>query len=345
MLVVKQAPPLALPRDLDKGILDGGTAVCYPYLMPRTDRNNPRRSTASESRYSLMEFEREFPDDAACLDWLLHHRYPDGVFCPKCDRATKHHREKARPSYSCQFCGHRVHPMVGTVFEDSATSLKLWFYATYLMTSTRCGVSAKHLERELGVTYKTAWRMANKIRSMLDQDGEMLSGTVEMDESYFGGKDKWRHEHKRAHVGTGPVTKTPVIGMVQRGPSRTGKVVAKVAESAKKRDLMPHAKERILPASTVFTDESYAYRDLEGLGYQHSRVNHRQGVYVSGNVHTNTIEGFWATVKRGIGGNYHAVSTKHLQSYLDEFAFRYNNRVTATPRGVFGAALARIPQA
>jgi transposase len=332
------------PVQLD--ILDGGTAACYLYCMPKVDRNNPKRGSASESRYSLMEFEREFPDDAACLDWLLHHRYPDGVFCDKCQRITKHHREKARPSYSCQFCGHRVHPQVGTIFEDSATSLKLWFYAVYLMTSTRCGVSAKHLERELGVTYKTAWRMANKIRSMLDQDDtQTLSGTVEMDESYFGGKDKWRHEIKRAHAGTGPVTKVPVLGMVQRGPSGTGKVVAKVAENTTKVHLIGQAKQHVLPSSTVYTDSAYAYRDLDGLGYAHDRVDHSQGVYVSGDVHTNTIEGFWATVTRGIGGNYYAVSTKHLQSYLDEFVFRYNNRKTTIPRGVFGAALSRIPEA
>jgi transposase-like protein len=293
-----------------------------------------------------MEFERDFPDDSACLDWLMGHRYPDGVFCPTCDRVTKHHRERKRTSYSCQFCGHRVHPMVGTIFENSATSLRHWFYAIYLMTSTRCGVSAKHLERELGVTYKTAWRMAKQIRSMLDQHGEPLSGTVEMDESYFGGKDKWKHEVKRPHKGTGGVTKTPVMGMAQRAASgEPGRIVVRVVDGMRKNDLLPHAKQRILPASTVYTDESYAYRDLEGLGYTHSRVNHAQGVYVSGEVHTNTIEGFWATVKRGIGGNYHAVSTKYLQSYLDEYAFRWNERGTTARGGVFGAALSRIPEA
>ena len=231
--------------------------------MPRTDRNNPKRGSASESRYSLMEFERDFPDDAACLEWLLHHRYPDGIYCPICERVTKHHRERKRTSYSCQFCGHRVHPMVETIFENSATSLRHWFYAVYLMTSTRCGVSAKHLERELGVTYKTAWRMAKQIRAMLDQEDEPLSGTVEVDESYFGGKDKWKHEAKRPHTGTGGVTKTPVIGMAQRPASgENGRIVVKVVGGVRKNDLLPHAKERILPASTVYTDESYAYRDL-----------------------------------------------------------------------------------
>ena len=141
------------------------------------------------------------------------------------------------------------------------------------------------------------------------------------------------------------MTKTPVIGMIQRGPSGTGKVVVKVAEGTKKAQLLPHAKERILPASTVFTDESYAYRDLGDLGYAHFRVNHAQGVYVSGHVHTNTIEGFWALVKRGLGGVYHNVSSKYLQSYLDEYAFRYNNREITGRRGMFDAFLTRIPGA
>ena len=133
--------------------------------MSQVNRNQPRRGTASESRYTLFEFDKQFPDDAACLDYLMAERYPDGVFCEKCHKVTKHYREKARPSWSCEFCGHRVHPMVGTIFEDSATSLRLWFYGIYLMASTRCGISAKQLERELGVTYKTAWRMFHQIRS------------------------------------------------------------------------------------------------------------------------------------------------------------------------------------
>src|ERR1700722_20404281 len=142
--------------------------------MSKVDRNNPKRSTASESQYSLMEFMREFPDDATCLDFLWHQRYGDDsdhTICPKCKVRRKFHRVKSRPSYSCDVCGHHIHPTAGTIFHRSATSLHLWFYAFYLMTSTRCGVSAKHLERELGVGYKTAWRMANLIRNQLmEQD-------------------------------------------------------------------------------------------------------------------------------------------------------------------------------
>src|SRR6266581_4866371 len=135
--------------------------------MSKVNRNDPKRGSASESRYSLMEFMKEFPDDAACLDYLMGRFYPEGIFCAKCNKVTKHHKDADRPSWQCQFCGTREHPMVGTIFEGSATSLHLWFYAMYLMASTRCGISAKQLERELGVTYKTAWRMFKMIRSLM----------------------------------------------------------------------------------------------------------------------------------------------------------------------------------
>src|SRR6266567_2845725 len=264
--------------------------------------------------------------------------------CPKCGKETRHHRVKARPAYACQFCGHHEYPMVGTIFEGSATSLRLWFFAMYTMASTRCGVSAKQLERELGVTYKTAWRMFNKIRSLMDQDDDQFSGTVEMDESYFGGKDKWKHEVKKPHAGRGSITKTPVFGIAQRGSDGShGKVSVRIADGTKATDLLPYASKKVLPASTVYTDEFKSYDALEGMGYAHQRVNHAQSVYVSGNVHTNTLEGFWALVKRGIGGVYHSVSTEHLQSYLDEYAFRYNHR--DAPGGMFSALLGRIEKA
>jgi transposase len=186
--------------------------------MSKVDRNNPKRSTASESAYTLFEFEQDFPDDAACLEFLVSTLYPDGIYCPKCKRVTKHHRDSTRPSYTCQFCGHHEHPMVGTIFENSATSLRLWFYAMYLMASTRCGISAKQLERELGVTYKTAYRMFQKIRSLLEYDAnEPLNGTVEADEAFMGGKAKWRNRGLPLGQGRGTVGKTPVFGMAQRG--------------------------------------------------------------------------------------------------------------------------------
>jgi transposase len=307
--------------------------------VSKVDRNNPLRSSASESRYTLFEFDREFPDDAACLEWLVRYRYPDGIYCPKCEKVTKHHREKKRPSYSCQFCGHRIHPMVGTIFEDSATSLRLWFYAIYLMASTRCGISARQLERELGVTYKTAWRMFKQIRSLLTQDDEPMGGEVEVDETWVGGKPRAGEVRTKQEAGKWKDRKTPVFGMVER----QGKVAAYVVPNSQQRTVFPIVQRRVLPRSLVYSDDFPMYRGLPRRGYRHQAVNHSQKVYVMGDVHTNTIEGFFALLKSGIRGAYHAVSPKYLQTYLDEFAFRYNHR-DAGERGMFSAFLGRIPK-
>jgi transposase-like protein len=162
--------------------------------MPPVDRDNPVRADSSESSESLMEFVREFPDDASCLEWLWRHRYSeDGshAHCPKCDRERKFHKVRERPAWDCDSCGYHVHPLAGTIFHKSSTSLHLWFFAVHLMTSTRCGVSAKHLERELGVTYKTAWRMANLIRNkLMTPDQRLLSGYVEVDETSVDGRPR-----------------------------------------------------------------------------------------------------------------------------------------------------------
>ena len=166
--------------------------------MPPVDRQNPIRAASSESSLSFMEFMREFPDDETCLRRVWTDRFAphgdDRAFCERCeaDRVFKRYETtQKRPCWFCQTCGHRIHPLVGTIFEGSSTSLQLWFFAMYLMTSTRCGISAKQLERELGVTYKTAWRMFNKIRNQLmTQGGEQLSGEVEMDETFVGGKPR-----------------------------------------------------------------------------------------------------------------------------------------------------------
>jgi transposase len=293
--------------------------------MPPADRNHPRRSDASESRYSLMEFMRDFPDDATCLEWLWVTRYsPDGKHadCPKCELRREFKRyetSQQRQSWTCSACGYHLHPTAGTIFHKSSTSLHLWFYAMYLMTSTRCGIAAKQLERELGVTYKTAWRMFTLIRNelMIDDD-EPLSGAVEADETYVGG----RRKGKTGRPGRGDRKKTPVFGMVERG----GRVVASKVPDASALSLMPQIEKRVLPESVVYTDEWKSYNRLARSGYQHRRIHHSQEIYVMGDVHTNTIEGFWSLVKRGIGGTHHAVSAKWLQGYLNEYAWRYNHR-------------------
>ncbi len=293
--------------------------------MPPGNRKQPQRAKSSESQYSLMEFMREFPDDETCLTWLWENRYsPAGknAMCPKCEelRAFERYQTKQqRQSWTCTACGHHIHPTAGTIFHKSSTSLQLWFYAIYLMTSTRCGISAKQLERELGVTYKTAWRIAKLIRNeLMEQGNEPLSGEVEADETYIGGRRRGVRPGRPAVGGH----KTPVLGIVQRG----GNVRAMTVPNVRRATILPNVTKRVLPDSTVFTDEYTAYLGLDKYGYKHERIRHKAHVYVSGNVHTNTIEGFWSLVKRGIGGVYHSVSAKHLQGYLNEYAWRYNHR-------------------
>jgi transposase-like protein len=247
-------------------------------------------------------------------------RFPGGVtHCEKCEQERKHYRIADRPVFSCAHCGTQVSPMAGTIFEKSSTSLRLWFYAMYLMASTRCGISAKQIQRETGVTYKTAWRMFRQIRSLLSETDMQLGGLlVEMDETYMGGKRKGI----RGRPPAGDGKKTCVVGVVER----KGRVVALVSNDATRETLHGIAKEYILPESAVFTDEFSAYDGLESNGYTHRRINHSAGVYVTGDVHTQTIDGFWSLVKRGISGVYHNVGKNYLQTYLDEYSFRYNRR-------------------
>jgi transposase len=290
-------------------------------------------------RYTINDFNRDYPNDAACLERLKNRRYPDGSTCEKCGRETKYHRDGGRQSYSCQWCGHHVHPTAGTIFHKSTTPLRLWFYAVFKMASTRCGISAKQLERELGVTYKTAWRMFRQIRKMLtDDDDQQRSGTVEADETYVGGR---RRGTKRGRPGKDS-HKTPVFGMAERkGAKHKGRVVATVVRDTKRKTVMPHVHKKVLPESTVYTDEYRVYDNLDKQGYRHSRVHHAEEIYVAGDVHTNTIDGFWSLLKRGIAGVYHSVSSKPLQGYLNEYAFRYNNR-RKDERPMFLTMLSRV---
>jgi len=193
----------------------------YTVGMAAKDRNNPTRQASSDSDYSLMEFMREYPDDAACLDRLWRDRFaPDGhhAHCSRCARERKFHRTTTRASYTCDTCGLHVHPMKGTIFEKSTTSLHQWFYAMYLMASTRCGISAKQMERELGVGYKTAHRIMKKIRTelMTDEGDEPLSGDVEIDETSWGGRPRGR-KLPPSEAALFREAKPTVLGMVERG--------------------------------------------------------------------------------------------------------------------------------
>jgi len=284
--------------------------------MASRGRTNVERAPSSESRYTRVEFQRDFPDEDACLEWLWRHLYPDGASCPTCQKVTPHYRVKSRPSYSCQFCGHHVHPTAGTIFHKSSSPLSLWFQAIYLMAATRCGISAKQLERELGVTYKTAWRMFNRIRTLLGEIDAPLTGIVEIDETFLN--PKRRHSDPPRYPGGNPKERT-IIGAVER----KGRVAARHVGSASNIAAEYHAKRYVLPEATVYTDESRIYRVLDQHGYRHDTVKHSAGVYVAGEVHTQTIDGFWSLFKRGLDGVYHSVSSKYLQAYVNEYAFRY----------------------
>jgi transposase len=301
---------------------------------------NRRQTIPQHLRFTINDFNTRFPDDDACLEALKEMRFPGGVtHCEKCKQDRKHYRIAGRPVYGCAYCGTQVSPMAGTIFEKSTTSLRLWFYAMYLMASTRCGISAKQIQRETGVTYKTAWRMFKQIRSLLSEPDMQLEGsTVEMDETYVGGRRHRKYQARRGRPSPSDTSKTCVIGAVER----KGRVFATVATDATKATLQGIAVERILPESTIFTDEHHSYTGLDKMGYEHKRIQHTAGVYVLGDIHTNTIEGFWSLVKRGIGGVYHAVSRKYLQTYLDEYSFRYNRR----DRGnlIFNDVLQRVSE-
>lgn len=281
------------------------------------------------NKYSRKNFEKDFPDDAACLEWLKDSRWPDGIYCEKCKQITKHYRVTNRSAYACKICGTHVYPMAGTILEHSSTPLKTWFHAFFLMANTRCGISAKQLQRKTGVTYKTAWRMFKQVRSML-ADNDILEGSsVEVDDAYFGGK-------RRGKRGRGADAKTIAIAAVQR----QGRVRAKVVKNLRKSTITAFVMETVKPNSILYTDEFLSYNNMGKLGYDHQQIEHNAKIYVKGNVHTNNIEGFWSLVKRGIDGVYHKVGKEYLQNYLNEYAFRYNRRKDEKP--MFRAFLERL---
>src|ERR1044072_4241542 len=310
--------------------------------MPPGNRHEPRRAKSSSSDYSVTEFLRDFPDDNACLEHLWRTRYSrDGehAHCAKCgsERVFKRYATKQqRQSWTCTGCGHHVHPTAGTIFHRSSTSLRLWFHAMYLMTSTRCGISAKQLERELGVHYKTAWRIFNKIRNELMKDDEIpLRGKVEVDETSWGGKPR-RKLKGMQEVAKYRESKTTVLGMVERG----GKVRLRVIAARRGEPLSGAVRANVNPQAILFTDDWRPYRPLRPEFKGHHIINHSAGVYVEGDVHTNTIEGFFGNLKTGMRGTYKKVSKKWLQSYLDEYTWRYNERFRGE-RSMFHSLLER----
>lgn len=229
-----------------------------------------------EQRYTVKDFNAMYPDDSACLEWVKEQRWPDGrTLCVVCKVERKHYRVSGRTAYACWACGNHIHPLAGTIFHKSSTSLRTWFYVIKLMTSTRVGISAKRIQRETGVTYKCAWRMMKQVRKLMAEQLK-LYGPVEMDEAYFGGKLINKHRNKLKQ-GTHK-DKQPVFGMVERG----GRVVAIVTTDAKEKTILPIIAERVLPASTVYTDCYTTYDHLGKMpqGYDYQKINHAEYAYL-----------------------------------------------------------------
>ena len=272
-------------------------------------------------RLTILDFFKKYDSEDTCLDHVMQVRYGKRFECPKCTKDSTFYRIKKRPAYACEFCGHHIYPMSGTPFARTRTPLQMWFYAIYLFTTTKHGVPAKELQRQLGVTYKCAWRMAKEIRIYMGKvdGGDSLGGHVEADETYIGGKPRYKGSRRGGRSADG---KTIVFGMVERG----GDLMTQVIPNTSRKTIEPIIKENIEAGSVMSTDEWVAYDRLTDMGYEHGRVNHGTGEYVKGITHTNTIEGFWSHFKCSIKGTHRSISKKHMQKYLGEFEFRFNLR-------------------
>lgn len=274
------------------------------------------------SEFSVRDFFKRFPDDDACLQHVMEVRYGLRHVCQKCGVDSTFHKLTSRPAYSCANCGAHVYPCAGTILQDTRTPLQLWFYAIFLFVTTRHGVSGKELQRTLGVTYKTAWRIGQQIRTLtIKADGfELLQGHVEMDEAYVGG----RRSGKR---GRGAEGKTIVFGMKARG----GRLATEIVENVKQKSLRDATLRNVAPGSIVSTDELMSYGLLEDDGYAHGQVKHGAKEYAYYDYrhavthHTNHVESFWRLFKRSVASTHIHVSAKYMDRYLGEFTFRQNH--------------------
>lgn len=281
-------------------------------------------------KVSLREFKQNYGTHDQCLEAIKRLRFPDIMECSKCKEKEKFYKVTGRTSYACNNCGYHIYPLAGTIFEKTSTPLDYWFFAMYLMTQTRSGTSAKQLERMLGVTYKTAWRMFKQIRLLMAStgvdasgNGALLTGTVEVDETFIGGKGM----NRKFKPHFNEIPKEVVMGMVQRSETGKGGVKAylKHIPNTGKWTLLQQIKDHVDPQARVITDEYYGYTQLGKYGYNHDFVTHKE-TYVVGDIYTQNVENLWSILKRGIYGVYRVVSKKYLQAYIDEYSWRYNNR-------------------
>lgn len=265
---------------------------------------------------------KRFPTEQSAVDFFASKRWNGKIACPYCGSVKVYvsQKEGSRQPYKCGDCNHKFTVKTGTIMEGSKVEVRIWLFAMHKMGTARKGISSIQLAKELGVTQKTAWYMAHRIREACRETG-MLKEETYVDEMYHGGKEKNKHASKRLHSGRGVANKTPIVGI----RDRSGKTIARVVKDTSAETLQGFIAAHIEPGAAVYTDEHRAYTGLNRLGYRHELVNHSAGEYVRGDVGTNSIESFWALVRRGIYGTYHSLSAEHLQRYVDEFAYRLSN--------------------
>ncbi len=287
---------------------------------------------------TLVEAIRYFQDPDVCVEFVASLRWENGPVCPACG-GTEHFYLSTRRVWKCKKCKKQFSVKVGTIFEDSALPLDKWLASIWLVANSKNGVSSHELARSVGVTQKSAWFVLHRIRlAMQTKSFEKMSGKVELDETFVGGKPrKGQVKNKREARMWSERKKTKVFGMVQRG----GRVYARVVPNREAETLLPHVRERVHPDTLIYTDEFKSYRRLPREGYQHKRVHHAAKVYVDGDVHVQTIENFWSLLKRGLKGTYVAVAPVHLFRYLDERVFTFNERAQ-NDFGRFATVLAAV---
>ncbi len=269
---------------------------------------------------TILELIKAFPDEQTCIDHLTELRWNGNVVSPF-EANSKVYKCKGN-KYRCKVSGKYFNVKTATLFDNTKIPLQKWFLAIWLITSHKKGISSVQLATDLGVTQKTAWFMNHRIRNCYGLDKTTkLDGEVEIDETYIGGKNKNRHADKKIANSQGQGEKAPVLGMLQRG----GKVIAKHLDAVRVETVSPEIVQSVKDTAMIYTDEWAGYKSLDRV-YSHLSVKHSMGEYVQGAVHVNSLEGFWSILKRGIVGIYHFTSKKHLQKYVDEFAFRYNTR-------------------